>query len=97
RISMKTIIPITIFMVLMVLILTRLAIKAHLSKVSTGEEGIVGEVGKTITEVSREGKVFVHGEYWNAYSDETIPPDTQIKVIKVEGMRLKVQKIKEEL
>lgn len=97
RISMKTIIPITVFMVLMVFILTRLAIKAHFSKVSTGEEGIVGEVGKTITEVSREGKVFVHGEYWNAYSDEPIPPDTQIKVIKVDGMRLKVQKIKEDL
>jgi membrane-bound serine protease (ClpP class) len=92
RISMKTIIPITIFMVLMVFILTRLAIKAHLSKVSTGEEGIVGEEGKTVTEVYKNGKVFVHGEYWNAFSDETIPPETKIKVIKVDGMKLKVKK-----
>jgi len=92
RISMKTIIPITIFMVLMVFILTRLAIKAHLSKVSTGEEGIVGEEGKTVTEVYKDGKVFVHGEYWNAFSDETIPPETKIKVIKVDGMKLKVKK-----
>lgn len=93
RISMKTIIPITIFMVLMVFILTRLAIKAHLSKVTTGEEGLAGEEGKAVTEVFKEGKVFVHGEYWSAFSDEPIPPESKVKVIKVDGMRLKVQKI----
>lgn len=97
RISMKTIIPITIFMVLMVLILTRLAIKAHLFKVSTGQEGLIGEIGKTITNVFKEGKVFVHGEYWDAFSDEEIPKETAIKVIKMDGMKLKIQKIKEDL
>ncbi len=93
RISMKTIIPITIFMVLMVFILTRLAIKAHLSKVSTGQEGLVGEEGKALTDVHYEGRVFVHGEYWNAYSDEPIPKDSNIKVLKVDGMKIKVEKI----
>lgn len=97
RISMKTIIPITLFIFLMVFILTRLAIKAHLSKVSTGQEGLVGEIGKTMTEVFEEGKVFVHGEYWNAYSDEPIPPSTPVKIVKVDGMKLKVIKNKEEL
>lgn len=97
RISMKTIIPITIFMVLMVFILTRLAIKAHLFKVSTGQEGLIGEIGKTVTNVFKEGKVFVHGEYWDAFSDEEILKGTPIKVIKMDGMKLKIQKIKEEL
>lgn len=97
RISMKTIIPITIFMVLMVFILTRLAIKAHLFKISTGQEGLTGEIGKTVTNVFKEGKVFVHGEYWDAFSDEEIPENTQVEIIKVDGMKLKIQKIKEDL
>lgn len=97
RISMKTIIPITIFMVLMVFILTRLAIKAHLFKVSTGQEGLTGEIGKTITNVFKDGKVFVHGEYWDAFSDEEIPRGILVKVIRMDGMKLKIQKIKEDL
>ena len=49
------------------------AIKAQLSKVTTGKEGLVGEEGIAQTDVFHEGKVFVHGEIWNGKSDQQIP------------------------
>jgi membrane-bound serine protease (ClpP class) len=38
--------------------------------------------------------VFVHGELWNAYADETIEEGEKIQVLKAEGLQLKVEKLK---
>ena len=40
-----------------------------------------------------KGKVFVHGEYWNAKSDNPIPKGSEIRIIGVDGMVLVVKKI----
>ncbi|RPI49503.1 MAG: nodulation protein NfeD, partial [Deltaproteobacteria bacterium] len=64
-----------------------------LSRPKSGAEGLIGEKGlvrKTVGE--RSGKVFLHGELWTAVSEETIPVDTEIKVIDIEGLKLKVSK-----
>ncbi|OAG27247.1 NfeD family protein [Thermodesulfatator autotrophicus] len=73
--------------------ITFLAAKAALRKPTTGAEGLIGEEGKTLTPVSpKGGQVFVHGEIWQAVSNEKIPENTEIVVEKVEGFRLKVKK-----
>ncbi|MGD0662107.1 MAG: SPFH domain-containing protein [Syntrophorhabdales bacterium] len=46
------------------------AIEAHLAKVKTGREGLVGETGVARTDIAPSGKVFVHGELWDAISEE---------------------------
>src|SRR5207302_1700679 len=46
--------------------LLSLALRARRNKVETGREGMIGQTGAAITELSPEGKVFVHGEYWDA-------------------------------
>jgi membrane-bound serine protease (ClpP class) len=51
----------------------------------------VGEVGVARSEVFDDGSVFVHGEYWNAVSDEKIPANSKVEVIAVSGMTLKVR------
>jgi len=38
------------------------------------------------------GKIFVHGEYWNAESDQTILPGEKVEVIGVKGLKLIVRK-----
>lgn len=68
------------------------AIKAHRAKPSTGQEGLVGEVGRADSEIAPEGKVFVRGEYWDAWSDEPIRHGEKVIVVMVEGMRVKVKK-----
>jgi len=35
------------------------------------------------------GKVFIHGEYWNAESDEFIPKGEKVSVREMERLRLK--------
>jgi membrane-bound serine protease (ClpP class) len=40
--------------------------------------------------INPEGKVFVHGEYWNALSDEAIPEGAAVKVVEVKDSKLKV-------
>jgi membrane-bound serine protease (ClpP class) len=68
------------------------AIKAQLSKVTTGKEGLVGEEGVAQTDVFHGGKVFVHGEIWNGKSDEPITQGEKVIVTAVEGLIVNVKK-----
>ena len=55
-----------------------------------GKEGIVVENIDTINGV---GKVKVNGELWSATSLENIEKGTKVKVLKVNGVKLEVEKI----
>jgi len=70
-----------------------MALRAQTKKVTTGREGIIGETGIAITRISPEGKVKVHGEYWDAHSDESIKKGEHVVVIKVNRLRLSVKKV----
>ena len=54
---------------------------------------IVGGIGKTIDEISREkgGYIQFHGEYWKARSNITIGPGQKVKIIKKEGLILFIE------
>jgi membrane-bound serine protease (ClpP class) len=69
------------------------AINARLKKPTTGMEGLIGEVGIASTPVSPEGKVSIHGEFWNVVSDQPIERGEKVQVIGVENLKLKVKKI----
>lgn len=55
-----------------------------------GKEGIVVESIDTINGV---GKVKVNGELWSATSLENIEKGTKVKVLKVNGVKLEVEKL----
>jgi len=63
----------------------------------TLKEGIVGEIGTARTDLAPEGKVFVHGELWEAEADGFIPSDAKVKVTRVTGLILKVTKADERI
>lgn len=68
-------------------------LKAQRSRVAVGFEGLLGEEGVATTSVERDGKIFIHGEYWDAESEETIGKGDKVRVIKVKSnFRLKVKK-----
>jgi len=92
RIPISSIIGVVIFLLLFFFVVVRAAIKVHLSKVTTGEQGIIGESGMAIRDINVKGKVFVHGEIWNARSDEQIAKDEKIIVTGINGMELTVKK-----
>ena len=74
------------------LIVVTKAIKAHRQSPASGREGLLGEGGTAESDIVPEGKVFVRGEYWDAWSEEHISKGDRISVQGVEGMKLKVKK-----
>jgi membrane-bound serine protease (ClpP class) len=69
-----------------------LAVKAQRRKPTTGKEGLLGTTGVVKAKIDPQGKVFIHGEYWDAESDEMIPEETRVEVIAVKNTVLKVRK-----
>jgi len=70
-----------------------LVLNAQMRKHITGEEGMIGREGRTITDVYKEGKVFIKGEYWNAFSDVLVEKGKAVRVVKVDGLRIRVEEI----
>ena len=94
RASFTVIIPTVLVTAGFFIMAVTMTIRAHMAKPATGREGLVGEIGRATTRLAPEGKVFVHGEFWNAYSDEIIEPGERIRILKVERLELKVEKRK---
>lgn len=71
-----------------------MAFKAHRQQVTTGKEGMIGEIGAAFTNINpaTSGKVQVHGEIWQAKSGDTIRKGEQVKVVAINGMEIKVEK-----
>jgi membrane-bound serine protease (ClpP class) len=92
--SLKLVIPLAIGLSLIFIFLVVLAVRAHARKATTGQEGLIGEVGEARTPLKPEGKVFIHGELWNAEADQEIEPGSKVRVVQVlPNLRLKVKKI----
>ena len=70
--------------------LMRLALKARANKVMTGAQGLIGETGIAQTSLSPAGKVFVHGELWDAVASASLPSGQLVVVRKVDGLQLQV-------
>ena len=80
------------FSAITVFLLT-IAMRARRNKVETGREGMVGQVGSAVTELAPAGKVFVHGEYWDAVAQTTVPSGAAVRVIGVEKLKLTVEAV----
>jgi membrane-bound serine protease (ClpP class) len=58
----------------------------------TGTDELVGLVGKAVSPIGSDGKVFVRGEYWNAEADEEIAEGESVQIVTVEGLRIRVRR-----
>ena len=93
RISMSVIIPAVLVSAAFFIFAVTRAINARLQKPTTGAEGLTGEVGIASTTVAPEGKISVHGEFWNAISDQTIEKGEKVQVIGVKNLKLNVKRM----
>jgi membrane-bound serine protease (ClpP class) len=87
-------VTVTAFSLVVVLIFT-LVVRDRRKRAWTGSEGLVGKVGVTVTRVHREGTVKVHGELWNATSNEEIEAHRPVSVLAVTGLKLRVKENEE--
>ena len=70
-----------------------LVFKAQISKTQTGAAGLVGEVGVVTKTLKPDGKVFVHGELWNATAKGPIQQGVKVRVAKVVNLVIEVDEV----
>ena len=91
RIRPATAIGVTLPFAVITLFLVTLAVRARANKVITGTQGMLSEIGVAFTPLSPSGKVFVHGEYWDAQSSSPVEKGAAVRVLSVDGMLLHVE------
>jgi membrane-bound serine protease (ClpP class) len=91
QVSWSVLIPILVAVSAFFVAVAALAFKAQKAKPQTGTQGIVGEIGVVKQAIDPEGKVFVHGELWNATSKVAIAADTKVRIVSVEKLLLEVE------
>jgi len=92
RVSFQVLIPTVVIASVFFIAVVSLAVKAQMRQPRTGEEGMVGETGKAVTDVHEAGRVLVRGEYWNAVSAEPIGEGETVLVTGMRGLVLEVEK-----
>ncbi len=94
RISPAVIFSTVAILFLFSLLFIRAAWRAQRGRTVTGKEGMVGEIGVAISDLAPRGMVRVHGEIWQAESDEAVAQGEEIEVTGIVGLKLQVRKIK---
>jgi len=68
-----------------------LVTRAFRTPVTTGAEALLGARATARTALDPAGKVFVHGEWWNAVSEQTVAAGDEVEIVAVDGMTLRVR------
>jgi membrane-bound serine protease (ClpP class) len=94
-VSLAVALAVTVPFAVLTIFLMRLVIKSRGWKQTTGREQLIGEEGAAIQEFgggeSRRGQIRVHGELWNAVSQEPIAKGARVRVLGVDGLTLHVE------
>ncbi len=93
RVNVITALSVSIPFAIIAVFLMTLVMRARKAHVATGQEGMVGEIGIARTTVAHDGKVFVHGEIWNATAAVPISEGTKVRVKTVDGLRVVVEPV----
>jgi membrane-bound serine protease (ClpP class) len=91
RIRPITAVAVSIPFGLLTIFLMNIAVRARQGKVVTGERGMIGEIGVAQTPLRPTGKVFVHGETWNARCDMGADPGQTVRVLAIQDLVLAVE------
>jgi membrane-bound serine protease (ClpP class) len=93
RIHLSTAVSLALPFALITAFLFSLAVRARANKAVTGVEGMIGLVGVAIGDLNLEGRIFVHGEYWNAVSSAPIASGKRARVLAVDHLKLAVEPV----
>jgi len=91
RIRLTVALAVALPFALITTMLLTLVLRARRTPVVTGREGMIGEIGIAAGPLSPAGKVFVHGEYWDAISPTAVMDGLPIRVTGIDRLTLKVQ------
>ena len=93
RVSFGVMVPTIVVISAFFVAVISLAVRAQMRRPLTGIEGMIGEVGRAVTTIGEEGKAFIKGEYWNATSKDVIEEGETIRVVRVRGLTIEVERV----
>ncbi len=84
---------------ILLLLLTKPFVKKMKKRdvVPTNLDRVIGKVGVVTEKIEKDGigEVKVLGKKWSAYSDKEVEENSKVKVLSINGVKLKVEEIKE--
>ncbi len=95
KVSLRVVLPTVILISGFFVAVASLVFRAQISKPTTGSMGLVGEIGVVKKALAPEGKVFVHGELWNARAKEALDENVKVRVVKVVNLIIEVESVDE--
>jgi len=95
KLSLKVILPTIVLISGFFVAVAGLVFRSQVSKPTTGSMGLVGEIGMVKKALTPEGKVFVHGELWNARAKASLEVGVKVRVVKVVNLILEVESLDE--
>jgi membrane-bound serine protease (ClpP class) len=95
RLSLKVLIPGLAGFSLFFILCAWLVVRSHRRPVSTGIEALVGERGRAVGDIasSTMGKVYFHGEIWDAIAESQLATGDRIEVVSIDGRVARVRRV----
>jgi membrane-bound serine protease (ClpP class) len=90
RVHLLTALAVSVPLGLITAFLMSIALKARRNKMVSGAQGLIGETGIAQTTLSPRGKIFVHGELWDAVSSSEVSVGQSVVVRRIDGLLLQV-------
>ncbi len=91
RLSWRVLLPTLVMVSGFFVVVAGLVFSSQVSKPKTGASGLMGEIGVVKKRIAPDGKVFVHGELWNAVAADPIPKGMRVRVVGVKNLVLEVE------
>lgn len=91
RVKLVTALSISIPLGAITVFLMTLALRAHRSKVVTGEQGLIGEIGVVHSPLVPKGKVLLRGALWNAVGSRNLDVGEKVVVTNIANLVLQVE------
>jgi membrane-bound serine protease (ClpP class) len=93
RIAWSVIVPVVALTAGIFVFAVSAGVRAQMQRPTTGVAGLLHETGVAQTPIDPEGQVLVRGELWAAVADAPgIPAGERVRVVGVEGLRLRVER-----
>lgn len=94
RVSLRLVVAVVLGFAAIGITLVRLGLAAQRQPAVTGEMGMIDQPGQALTAIvpGGRGRVFIHGEHWQATAADPIAEGTRVRVASVHGLILTVRK-----
>jgi membrane-bound serine protease (ClpP class) len=91
RVHLLTALAVSVPLGIITAFLMSIAVKAGRNKLVSGAQGLIGEIGTAQTALIPAGKIFVHGELWDAVSSSEVSTGQRVVVRRIDGLLLQVE------